>query len=125
MREWIDELEKRTSDFAFDVTNLATRLERVPGLRNACNQMIDSSNSVASNHLAMRRGRSDREFAAKLQIVNEEIVETVGWLEMVDRFKPRDEGVKILLRESRELRAIFAASKRTTRQRLDGPPDEE
>src|ERR1051326_5533070 len=60
MREWIDELERRTGQFAVDVIHLANRLRRVPGLQSACSQMIDSSGSVASNHLAMRRGRSDR-----------------------------------------------------------------
>jgi hypothetical protein len=32
----------------------------------------------------MRRARSDREFAAKLQVVNEEIDEAQLWLEIAD-----------------------------------------
>src|SRR6185436_2607527 len=113
MREWIDRLEKRTAQFAEDVISLCKRTRPVPGLEDASKQLIRSANSVASNHLVMRRGRSDREFAAKLQIVNEEIVESVGWLELIDKVldKP-DVIVRDLGREARELRAIFGKAKK-------------
>jgi four helix bundle protein len=119
MREWIDRLEKRTAQFAEDVISLCKRTH-VPGLENASKQLIESANSVASNHLVMRRGRSDREFAAKLQIVNEEIVESVGWLELIDKVLDEPDAiVRDLGREARELRAIFGKAKKTTKERLE------
>src|SRR3954463_3033842 len=70
MREGLDEFEGRTKQFAIDAIKLCGRLEEVRGLRQLSWQLADSSGSVAANHRAMRRARSDREFAAKLQIVN-------------------------------------------------------
>jgi four helix bundle protein len=120
MREWIDRLEERTAQFAADVISLCKRLRHIPGLENASKQLIESSNSVASNHLAMRRGRSDREFASKQQIVTEEIAESVGWLELIDKVLAEpDATARDLLREARELRAIFAKGKKTMRGRLE------
>jgi hypothetical protein len=68
----------------------------------------------------MRRSRSTREFAAKLQIVNEEIDESVLWLEIVDEIAPGFRSTLTpLLAEGLELRAIFARARSTTRQRLN------
>ena len=68
----------------------------------------------------MRRGRSDREFASKQQIVTEEIAESVGWLELIDKVLAEpDATARDLLREARELRAIFAKGKKTMRGRLE------
>ena len=76
-------LEDRTKKFTIDTIRLCLKLEALPGLRGVTWQLTDASGSVGSNHRAMRRSRSDREFAAKLQIVNEEIDESVFWLEVV------------------------------------------
>ena len=60
-----------------------------------------------------------KEFAAKLQIVNEESDECVLWLEMADQLcEPLRPDVQRLLAEARELRAIFAKARATTRRRL-------
>ena len=126
MRAWIDELEERTEQFAVDIINLSARLERVPGLRDTCWQVAEAAGSVASNHRAMRTARSDREFASKLQTVNEEINETVGWLQVADKvLSAPDTTLRSLLREARELRAIFGQAKRTTRERLEGEDDDD
>ena len=66
-----------------------------------------------------RRARSDREFAAKLQIVNEEIDESVLWLEIADAvLADPDAQVRRLEQEGIELRSIFAKARKTTRKRL-------
>jgi four helix bundle protein len=84
MREWIDQFEERTKQFAIDVVCLCDELGELPALRHVAWQLDDAAGSVASNHRAMRRARSDREFAAKLQVVNEEIDEAQLWLEIAD-----------------------------------------
>ena len=84
MREFIEKLEGRTRKFAIDCIPYCADLEREPGLRNAGFQLSKASGSVAANHRAMRRSRSNREFAAKLQIVCEEADESVLWLEVAE-----------------------------------------
>jgi len=77
VRERLDRLEDRTKSFAIEVIKLCVQLERLPGLRQVAWQLTRAAGSVGSNHRAVRRARSAREFAAKLQIVNEEIDECV------------------------------------------------
>jgi four helix bundle protein len=83
-------------------------------------QLQAAAASVAANYRASGRGRSPDEFVAKIGVVNEEADETVYWLEFV-----RDTGLSAtptlvgLLREARELRAIFAASYGTARRNRD------
>ena len=130
MREWIDRLEERTKQFAIDVVCLCDELGELPALRHVGWQLNDAAGSVASNHRAMRRARSDREFAAKLQVVNEEIDEAQLWLEIADAVieKQRQRArrvpgpnclvaLKASLVEAGELRSIFASARRTFRDR--------
>jgi len=120
MRHDIERFEKRTKSYAVATIRLCTDLEGVPGFRFVSDQLARSAGSVASNHRAMRRARSTREFAAKLQIVNEEVDESVLCYEIVDEIctelRPR---VSPLLSEGLELRAMFARARATTRKRLE------
>ena len=118
MREGLDKLEDRSKQFAIDCIPLCAELEQPRGLRTTAFQLADASGSVAANHRAMRRARSDREFAAKLQIVCEEIDESVMWLEVADATcKPLKPQIAPLLSEALELRAIFSRSRSTFRNR--------
>jgi len=83
-------------------------------------QTASAATSVAANHRAVRRGRSTKEFASKLQVVNEEIDETVHWLETLTTTDAcrTPEKLAVVLREARELRAMFAKARKTTRARL-------
>jgi len=59
------------------------------------------------------------EFAAKLQIVNEEIDEAASWLEMLDELaQPTPERLRTLRSEALELRSIFAKARATTREKI-------
>jgi four helix bundle protein len=119
MREGLDQLEERTKQFAIQVIRLCARVESEPAMRNAANQLNRAAGSVAANHRAMRRARSTREFAAKLQIVNEEIDECSLWLDIVAaRCAHLDREFPSLRRESSELRSIFAKARATTRARF-------
>jgi len=120
MRDGIDALEDRTKSFTKEVIRLCIELEPLPGLRRVTWQLIDSAGSVGANHRAMRRSRSNREFASKLQIVNEEIDESVFWLEVVDGLYPQSSTrLPDVLKEGLELRSIFARARSTMRQRLN------
>jgi four helix bundle protein len=120
MRDGIELLEKRTKGFAVSAIRLCVALEQEPGIRHLADQLVRSAGSVAANHRAMRRSRSDREFAAKLQIVNEEIDEAVLWLEIADEICADLRGqIRPLLSEGIELRSIFARARATTRRRFN------
>src|SRR6476646_7996436 len=108
-REWIEQFERRTKKFTVDAIRLCVSMERLPGLRRVTWQLIDSAGSVGSNHRAMRRSRSDAEFAAKLQIVNEEADESAFWLEVCSELYP-NHSVELtrLTAEAIELRSVFA-----------------
>lgn len=89
-------------------------------LRSAFLQVSAAAGSVAANHRAMRRARSTREFAAKLQIVHEESDEAVHWLEVI-RLANRDADVASrldgLVAEGSRQRNLFGRARATTRHR--------
>ncbi len=118
MRDWRDDLEDRTQAFAQSGIDASIAIESLPGLRKAAEQLNASTTSVGSNHRAMRRARSDREFFAKLQIVLEEVDEAVYWLEVVVSRPRIGVDLRPLLREAGELRAIFAKARSTHAKRL-------
>ena len=117
-REYMDQLEERTKQFAIAVIRFCIVLQRRDGLRRLADQLTDAAGSVAANHRAMRRARSPREFAAKTHIVLEEVDESVLWLEIADAIEPTLSDVKALLAEACELRAIFARAYATARRRV-------
>jgi four helix bundle protein len=72
----------------------------------------------AANYRAACRGRSKAEFVAKLGVVAEEADECVFWLEMlIDCEIIPAAKVQDILKEARELTAIFSASQHTARSR--------
>jgi four helix bundle protein len=117
-RDYMDQLEERTKQFAIAVIRFCIVLQRHDGLRRLADQLVDSAGSVAANHRAMRRARSPREFAAKTHIVLEEVDESVLWLEIAAAIEPAHSDTRVLLSEARELRAIFARSYATARRRV-------
>ncbi len=81
-------------------------------------QIFRSGTSVASNYRAACRGRSKAEFIAKLGTVLEEADETLFWLElMVETEMVKSSKLEPLMRENRELLAIFVASMNTAKGR--------
>jgi len=71
-----DVLRARTKQFGFDVINLVKQLPRNVAADCIARQLIRAATGVASNHRAACRGRSRREFIAKLGVVVEEADES-------------------------------------------------
>ena len=109
-----DELEGRVKQFALRVIRLVDALPKTVAGHAIAKQLIRSGTSVSANYRAARRGRSKKEFAAKVGIVTEEADETAHWLELVMEAEllPRDR-VEPLYTEASELTRIFAATRRT------------
>ena len=111
------ELEARSAAFAAAVFALCQVVRLQPGARHPSDQLVDAASSVGANYRASSRSRSRREFVAKIAIVAEEADEAVFWLEFFANTRLGDQDVvQPLLAEAKELRAIFAASYKTSRR---------
>jgi four helix bundle protein len=111
-----DELQKRAFRFAVRAVKFCRTLPDTWEARRLGGQLIDAVTSTAMNYRAARRGRSRAEFIAKLGTVVEEADESVGWLEFITELgMARGKEIEWLTGESRELRAIFGSSLRTSR----------
>lgn len=110
-------LEQRSLRFAKDIVRYCDAA-RTPRVAHATAQLLRASSAAAANYRAAGRARSPREFVAKLGLANEEADETVYWLEYLDPSPPNRADHDRLIAESRELRAIFAASYGTARSNL-------
>ena len=110
------ELLKRITQFAHRCVKLALALpENVLG-RRIQSQLIRCSTGAAANYRATCLAQSKAAFIAKLGIVVEETDESCFWMEvLLDEGLLSEKKVDALLRESKELTAIFVSARRTTR----------
>ncbi|MCI0406213.1 MAG: four helix bundle protein [candidate division Zixibacteria bacterium] len=115
-----EELKQRTKRFALRVVTLFRSLPRTEEARVIGKQVLRSGTSAAANYRAVCRARSRAEFISKTGIVVEEMDETVFWLELLVEAKivPKEK-MEGLLKEAEELLAIFAASQKTAKSRID------
>lgn len=110
------DLAKRTKAFALNIIKLSTQLPKTLEARVLAQQILRSGTSVAANYRAVCRARSRAEFIAKLGTVVEEADETVFWLELlIESGISQEDRTVGLLREAKELLAIFSASRRTAK----------
>ncbi|HYN06013.1 MAG TPA: four helix bundle protein [Vicinamibacterales bacterium] len=114
------ELQRRTFDFSVRAYKFARPLLRNVETRRIGDQLIRASTSIAANYRAACHARSRREFCSKIGTVREEADESLFWLEFI-RAAGLASGQVLneLLAEAKELSAIFAASYRTARRRLN------
>lgn len=112
-------LKERTMSFAVSVLRLIETFPKTVGARIVAGQLAEAATSVGANCRAVCNARSDREFVAKLCVVNEEADESVYWLEIASRCKySAPETLRSYLSEALQLRAIFSRSLKTIRARL-------
>ena len=114
----IKELQRRFKRFGLAIIQMT---EKSPNSRAAnviANQIIRSGTSSGANYRAACRARSKAEFIAKLGIVEEELDETLYWLEvLVEAGFLAQKDADPLAKEANELLGIVVASIRTTRKR--------
>ena len=105
------DLKERTFKFANDIIGFVNLLESNKITSIVIYQIVKSSTSFGANYRAAKRSRSDKEFIAKLNIVLEEIDETLYWLEIIKEQKwVNDIQLEILIKEANELVSIFTSS---------------
>ncbi len=121
MSEQSKKLMRRTNDFAHSCVKLGLNLPANNLGWHLQKQLIRASTSVAANYRAACLAQSKPSFIAKISISLEECDESCFWLEFImdeNLLKPED--VKPLKKEGEELRAIFIASRNTSRHRNSG-----
>ena len=117
MNDIADRLRQRTLDFALRIVVFCRELPDTWVEREVGKQLLRAGMGVAGNYWSACRGRSDKEFIAKLGVATDEADESVLWLTTVERsgIGSKLDG-KALLTEGNELRAILAKSHKTARE---------
>ena len=115
-----NDLKKRTKQFGLKVIQLVESLPGGQTARTIGKQLLRSGMSVGANYRAACRGRSKADFIAKAGISLEEADECLYWMELLQEagIVPIEK-MKDLMKEADELVAIFTASIKTAKARLN------
>jgi four helix bundle protein len=112
-----NDLKQRTKRFALGIIQL---VESFPKNRSADvlgRQLLRSGTSVGANYRAACRARSAADFISKMGIVEEEVDESIYWMELLQECRLADsDKIKELTHEADELLAIIVSSIRTARK---------
>lgn len=104
-------LKKRTFEFALNALKTIEGLKSSNANEIMGRQLVRSATSVGANYRAVCKAKSTADFINKLKIVEEESDESVYWLELIKAHNTIDNSAyEALLKESKELERIFAAS---------------
>ncbi len=111
-----NELKNRFKNWALTVLKFTTCLPETSEYKAIRNQLVRSATSTAANYRAACRGKSNADFINKLKIVDEELDESLFWIEMIVGLdeKWRSDIVK-MYKEADELLAITVSSIKTMR----------
>ena len=113
------DLDLRLKQFIIAVFGFVEKLPRKPAAYNIHKQLVRSASSCGANYRAARRGRSPKEYIAKLGIVEEEADETCYWFEIVIAAGwDLEKEAQPLLREANEITAIIVSLIKNARKRL-------
>ncbi len=113
------ELKERTFDFSLRIIRLveslpSTRIGEVFG-----RQILRCATSVGANYRAACRAKSQKDFLNKMKICEEEIDETLYWLELIKAAQVFPEGkLNAVISEANELCAIITAICKTTASKI-------
>jgi four helix bundle protein len=112
-----EEMKRRTKLFAINVALLTQKLSDTSVNRAYKGQIIRSSSPVGANYRASRRAKSNADFINKLKIVEEELDESLFFLELLEVFNGqyKDENIE-LQNEGETLLKIIVASIITSRK---------
>jgi len=114
-----DEMKARTRAFALRIIRLAQSLPNTPTANAIRNQILSCGPSVGANYRAACRGRSKREFIAKLGIVEEEADESLFWIELlIDAGILKRSRVDSLITEGNEILSIVVSTIKSARGEL-------
>jgi four helix bundle protein len=109
-KEFSQELEKRTREFAVKIIRLSSKLPITSEVKVIKNQLTRSGTSIGANYREANRSRSKADFRSKIRICESEASETQYWLEVIaDANMLAREEVKAEYEECSELLGIFTS----------------
>ena len=113
----MQDLKLRTKSFAVECWRLCKQIPKSREFDAWVRQLIRCSSSVGANYRASQRAKSTADFIYKLKIVEEEVDESIYWLELFQEvMDPCKTEIKLLIQEANELLAIVVASIKTARK---------
>jgi four helix bundle protein len=113
-----EQLRARTKDFAVRIIHLFRSLPPAKEAQIIGNQLLRCGTAVGANYRSACHARSRADFISKIGVVTEEADESVFWIELLaDLNIMKKERLEELLKEARELTAIFSASRQTAKKR--------
>jgi four helix bundle protein len=109
-------LLKRTKNYTLNIISFVDTLKKSKASSVITYQILKSASSVSANYRAACRGRSKKEFFAKICIVVEEADETLFWLEIIQEanLSRSTELLQKLIIEGNEILKIMAKAKNST-----------
>jgi four helix bundle protein len=109
-KEFAEQLEKRTIQFAIEIINLSSSLPKTTESVVVRNQLTKSGTSVGANYREANRSRSKSDFKNKIRISLAEASETDYWLEIIEELNwIKKEKISKIRKEAKELLAIFTS----------------
>lgn len=113
-----EQIKNRTKQFAIDCWMLCKEYPKTREFDAYCRQLIRCSSSVGANYRAACRAKSSADFIHKLKIVEEEVDESMFFLEVfMEIHKNNHEELKRLYKEANELVSIVVASIKTVKSK--------
>jgi four helix bundle protein len=111
-------MKQRTRQFAIDCARLIEQLPVTMVNKSYLHQLVRSSGSVAANYRASQRAKSTADFINKLKIVEEELDESLLWIELLAEFNKTRRALFVpVFREGEELLKIIVSSIKTSRSK--------
>jgi four helix bundle protein len=115
-----DDLKKRLKVFALRIIKLSESLPNSNVGNTLGRQIIRSGTSPGANYRSACLGKSDKDFLNKLKMVEEELDETIYWLELlVESGLIKANLLDDLLKENYELLKIIVSSITTMKKKLN------
>lgn len=115
-----DDLKKRLKLFALRIIKLSESLPNDRMGNTLGKQIIRSGTSPGANYRSACLGKSDKDFLNKLKMVEEELDETLYWLELiVESGLVKQELLEDLMKENLELFKIIVSSITTMKKKIN------
>ncbi|MCR4994073.1 MAG: four helix bundle protein [Bacteroidales bacterium] len=114
------DLRLRIKDFAIRIIKMVDQMPRTISSDAIARQIVRSGTSPSANYRAALLAKSDKDFLNKLKMVEEELDETLNWLEIImetEIVKP--ERLQALHTECHELLKIIVSSIVTMRNKVN------
>jgi four helix bundle protein len=112
-----EEMKRRTKQFALRIIRLVESLPRGRTADVIGRQLLRAGTSVGANYRSACRARSTADFISKMGIVEEEVDESIYWMELlVEAEIVKLDSIESLMDEANELLAITVSSIKTARR---------